>query len=308
MALKHTARWLTAKITGANWNDTDHEVDADGMTLAGSSATPVSAAAGKIKLWARSVAGRLMPAFVDEVGTPVTLQPHVGRNKIAAWIPVGSGNNLITVIGGAAISGTVTARGMNANSYFESVRRAGYVGAATAGSTINPRAASFIGCRGNAENVGGFHVIMRFGCSDAATVAGARSFAGLRDSTSAIGNINPSTLQNIIGVGSDGGETTLSIMHNDGAGTATKIPLGDDFPDHTLSVDMYELVLYCPPNASYVGYQVRRLNTGHMAEGTITTDLPSPTTFLAWTLFRNNGPTALACAVDFSSIYTETDS
>lgn len=148
---------------------------------------------------------------------------------------------------------------------------------------------------------------MRFGCSDAATVADARSFYGFRDTAGNTGNVNPSTLLNIIGMGTDAGEANFSIMHNDGSGTATKIPLGSDFPDHTLSVDVYELALFAPPNASFVNYQVTRLNTGNVATGTITTDLPSNTTFLAWQMYRSNNTTALAVGVDLMRVYIETE-
>jgi len=99
---------------------------------------------------------------------------------------------------------------------------------------------------------------------DVATVARA---------TGLIANVDPSTLVNIIGVGCDAGETTLSMMHNDGAGTATKVALGANFPANTQSVDVYELVLYCDPNGSVVGYRVTRLNTGHTTSKPQASDL-----------------------------------
>lgn len=146
---------------------------------------------------------------------------------------------------------------------------------------------------------------MRFGCSDAATVASARTFVGLVGTTSVLGNADPSSNTNIIGVGTDSGDTTLSIMSNDGTGTATKVALGANFPDHTLSTDVYDLVLFAPPNTSSVNWQITRLNTGDTASGTITADLPAGTQLLAPQFWRNSGPTALAVGIDFVGGYFE---
>jgi hypothetical protein len=72
-------------------------------------------------------------------------------------------------------------------------------------------------------------------------------------------------------------------------------------------VDVYEVVFFCPPNGSDVKYRVERVNTGHVATGTLTTDLPSSTTFLSPQLWRNNGATALAVGVDLFGMFTETE-
>jgi hypothetical protein len=75
---------------------------------------------------------------------------------------------------------------------------------------------------------------------------------------------------------------------------------------------MYELVLFAPPSSNNtVYYEVTRLNTGHVASGTLTgtagTALPSSTTLLCFNSFRSNNATALAVGIDFASTYLETD-
>lgn len=44
---------------------------------------------------------------------------------------------------------------------------------------------------------------------------------GLYSAAADIGNVNPSTLLNMVGIGFDSGQTTLRLLRNDGSGAAT---------------------------------------------------------------------------------------
>jgi hypothetical protein len=269
-------------------------------------ATP-SLPSGAVVMFGRSVAGRILPAFVGPSGLDSILQPSFARNKIGIWMPIGNATTVPLANGIAAPTGTGTARNVATTNLFTSMRRIGYVSAGTAGSSNGGRLAVLQFWRGNGPGLGGFTLIVRFGVSDAATVANARMFVGMCASTGVLANAEPDTFTNIIGVGCKAGETTLSMYHNDGAGTATPIALGANFPSQTLSTDAYELALFCPPNGANVQYRVERLNTAHVATGTITTDLPANTQLLAPQLWRNNGATALAVGIDLMGLYIETD-
>ena len=50
-------------------------------------ATPSAPAANGLNLFSRSIGGRIMPVFMGPSGLDATLQPSIGRNKIAMWIP-----------------------------------------------------------------------------------------------------------------------------------------------------------------------------------------------------------------------------
>ncbi len=50
-----------------------------------------------------------------------------------------------------------------------------------------------------------------------------------------------------------------------------------------------------------------RLNTGDVASGSLTADLPVNNQLMAPHFWRNNGTTALAVAIDVASLYIETD-
>lgn len=266
-------------------------------------ATPVSG----LTTYAKNLGGRQMFAQKGKSGVDYSFQPFVARNKVTL-LQANGNSTAFTLIGAATptAGGTATARNVATTSFFTWLRRIGYVSATTNNASCGLRQAVLQFGLGNGANRGGFHFIARFGISDATLVAGARLFVGLTSSTGALGNADPSTFTNIIGVGLDAADTTLQIMHNDGAGAATKINLGASFPEST-NTDFYELALYCPPNSSTVLYEVVNLSTGVEIMGTISTNLPLNTQLLTWQLWRHNVATGQAVGLDISSIYLETD-
>jgi hypothetical protein len=274
-----------------------------------------SPSAGSLLFGTADFSGMGMPFVKNSLGETLVMQPHIGFRKLGMITAAGNSTTIQTIgIVSPTITsavGTSTARNVSTGNVFNAARRIGYVSAATAGSSAGARVNVAQFFRGNAANLGGFFISTCFGISDAAYVSGSRLFAGLYSGTAVIGNVNPSTLTGIIGVGADAGETTLSIMHNDGSGTATKIDTG--MPANTVNIDWYQLLLYCPPNHNKVYYQMIRVdNSGAVsffpasARGEISTDLPDATQMLAWQLWRNNGATASAVGIDFGTLYTET--
>lgn len=131
-----------------------------------------------------------------------------------------------------------------------------------------------------------------------------RMFIGLYSAASDIGNVNPSTLLNMVGIGFDSGQTTLRLLRNDGSGAATAVDFGAGFPT-TGSQVLYELILSPEPNGSDIRYRIERLNSGDLAEGVLTTDLPVATQFLTPHFWLNNGTTAAAVELAVISLYAE---
>lgn len=130
---------------------------------------------------------------------------------------------------------------------------------------------------------GGFRYICDFNISDTAYSAGCQQFYGLAGQTTDLtyGGVSGtlvSTLTNIIGVGSENGDTNLQVFHNDATGTATKVDLGIDFPANrtagAISTTVYSITLYNAPMSTDVLYRVVNNETGAIAEGTISTNLP----------------------------------
>ena len=249
-------------------------------------------------------------------GKGITLQPHLVRNKVRYWNATSGANNVPGIDGilPPTALGTATARTLAATNRFTRMARMGYVSVATApgfaGHYNNATNMNLVTI-GNGAGEGGFHLVSRFGCSDPATVAGARQFAGLSNPTAAPTNVEPSTLINTIGVGHGAADTNLKLYYG-GSAAQAPIDLGANFPANTLSVDMYELALFASPNNQDVGYRVENLRTGSVAEGVIPnttpgTTLPLNTAFMGWRIWRCNNATALACAVDVVAFSVETD-
>lgn len=268
--------------------------------------SPSTPATGLIT-YSRDVGGRNMFSQLGKSGVYYSFQPHIARNKIYLYSANGNATTS-TVVGGTAptTNGTATTRTLATTNRFTWFRRVGFVSATTNNSSCGIRNTALQYGIGNLSGVGGFHFIARFGISDATLSTAARLFVGMTSSTTVLGNGDPSTLTNIIGVGMDAADSTLQIMHNDGTGTATKINLGASFPEST-NTDMYELVLFCAPNGLEVSYQVTNLSTGVETRGDILTNLPLNTQLLTWQLWRHNSTTGVAVGLDVSSVYIETD-
>lgn len=131
---------------------------------------------------------------------------------------------------------------------------------------------------------GGFRYICSFAISDSSYNAGCRQFFGMAGVTTDLtytDTILVSSMQNIIGIGSDALDANLQVFTNDTTGSATKIDLGSNFPANrtsgSASTTIYQIQIYNPVGSSSVYYRVNNLETGNSAEGTLTTDLPALT-------------------------------
>ena len=291
------------------------EIDNGDLTL-GVNAAPVAPPANFTKLFARSIANRILPASVGPAGLDSVLQPALFRNRIGYWSPAGNSTTNPTALGFAGLTtvGTATARNVTTTNMATRSRRLGYVSAATAGAVAGNycTVGQFtLGVSGTV-NFGGFFQVHRFVVSDAAAVSGARMFVGMSSNLATPANAEPSTLTNCIGVAQLSTSNNLQIVYG-GSAAQTPFDLGANFPANTLSADLYELALFCPPGIkNTVYYRLERLNTGQVAEGTLTaatpgTQLPANTTLLAPRAWRSNNATLLAVGLDVVQYYVETD-
>lgn len=224
-----------------------------------------------------------------------------GSNLKLVW--EGSNAAAVTSYGGTlTFTGTATLRTPASTNSFTRKKRSGIVGAAVAASLATMRVTAGVNSFwfGNNTNLGGFIHKSTFGCSDAATVAGARQFAGMRNAAPT--NIEPASDANNVGVGHGAADTNLK-MYWAGSTAQTPVDLGVNFPVNTLSADIYQLILYQPAkDNTRILYQVTRLNTGHIATGVLTgttgTQLPATTTSLSPAVWRSNNASALAVGLD----------
>jgi hypothetical protein len=224
------------------------------------------------------------------------------RRSYAEWQPVAAATTISSFALATAVDGAVSGATHTSANILTSSKRTIFTSAAAAGAAAGTRGTGRFLWRGNATGLGGFYLVFRGGIET--FQSGQRFFMGLLGFTSVIGNVDPSMLTDMIGVGIDAGQTTLRLFRNDAAGTATAIDLGANFP-MTGSQDLYELALACEPNGSNIAYRVERLNDGSVATGTLSTDLPTNTVFLAPHLNVNTAAGTSAVAVSLVSMYCE---
>lgn len=214
--------------------------------------------------------------------------PDLQRYSLYAWRPTPNGwygfSTPVTV--GTADNQSPSFTG---NDFIKAVRQRRLSGA-TAGSSAVFLEGSF-----RQTSVGdGFFFSMKFGNEDVAPVADARLFAGLTG-LGTIGNVNPSTLLRMIGVGANSGDTNLQFMHNDSVGTAVKVDLGSNFPANSIATDLYCFQMYNVPGVHSVWYRLINISTKVETAWTeVTTELPGTNFPLIPHCWRNNGTTALA--------------
>jgi len=187
----------------------------------------------------------------------------------------------------------------------------------TAGST-NSTVGIIFGNSGVVHTVGlGFRFVGSWIFSDQSSggtnwfVPGARQFVGLATSPTLLGissTVTVDSLTNIIGIGSDATDVNLQIFHNAGAGTATKIDLGVNFPANktgaVLNGEAYQLELYNEFGANTVKYRVRKLSDGTQVTGTISTNLP--TASLGPQIVRTSGATSQNVSIDVIQLTANT--
>jgi hypothetical protein len=255
-------------------------------------------------------AGQLVVVNALETGLEFQPEPDPPETFITKkMICLFKGNGTIGVTamlignGQATMSGTTNAniQGTNTNfrTQFPRCSSTTGVGANTAAGF---RTTNNMVYRGDVAGRGGFTLKARFATSTA--IANQRLFVGLNGPVGAIsGAVNASTLTNIIAMAMDAADANYSIMHNDGAGAATVIPLGAGFPKNTTAV--YEFELTALPNASSVDYLVTNLETGATASGNISTNLPASNLFLELQTMIGPGATIAAAAIDHVYILLE---
>jgi hypothetical protein len=276
-------------------------VGTDGGDLIIAAGTPTTPAADKVKISASTVGGGPLFQVTDPDGFTAQMQPWFGTKRVLASQAQANATGQ-SLIGMAAlsVSGTPTARAMSTASFLGPMPRLGAVSPASSGSVCGVRLGVLQIYRGDAAARGGFRLVLQWNTSDAVLVTDARMFAGVIASASAPTDVEPSTLSNLIGVGCNGGDTTMQL-YAAGAVAQSRTDLGANFPVNTTSIDVYRLHLYCPPNGADVRWQLDRLNSGHTTSGTISNaaNLPASTTLLGAQVYRTNNATAAACAVDW---------
>jgi hypothetical protein len=137
---------------------------------------------------------------------------------------------------------------------------------------------------------------------------GMRAFFGLTDTApTAPTNIDPttSTTPGKIGMAISASTGNWSLVNNITGTSPTVLALGANYPVDVST--MYEFILFAKPNDTVVKYRITNMTTGAQTTGSLSTNIPSSTTFLGRTCWATNNATAAAVAWDLSRFSLESD-
>lgn len=291
----------------------DVEIEGGQLRLRVPATAPSTPAADGIKLYAKNFGGRLMPGVKGPSGQATVLQPHIGRNSISYAQPILGGATPSAVGIVLTATGTAAVASWASTSLHTKLPRSNYqvtVAATTAVAGWRYASVRFtIGNNNSTDGAGGFHYVCMWGPSTGVSTTTNRAFVGMANTTGAPTDVEPSSITNIVGMGWDAADTNIQIMHR-GTGAVTKIDLGASFPVPTANnTEVYELSMFSPANTTTqtVGYRVQNMATGDIAEGTITTNLPTTTTALAPRGWMSVGGTSSVIGIALMKLYVETD-
>ncbi len=283
------------------------DVQSGGLQLA-TQTDPAAPAANNLRIYAKDIAGRVMPKWVGPSGVDTPFQANLGFNRVALSAPTGTTNCSTGATGIGSTStgaGTCTVPALAATNLLTSVRRLSFSTGNTAGTVSYQRQSQLQVWRGNTAGVGGFFYTIRFGLSTLAT--GNRAFIGLSSSIANPTNVDPTTSATIgrVGLAINSNTGNWNFVNN-AVGTAPTVTgLGASFPVNT--TDLYELILFSAPNGSTIGWRVTNISTGAQTSGSASTNIPANTVFLAPQFWITNNATNAAAILDFSGWYLESD-
>lgn len=279
-SVRITGQGLTATILG-----TEYIFATTGLVLC-TSATP---AAARTTLQITEPTAALVGSYDDLVFPGLAMG---GKWAYLSWHPLTTTS--IWAIGSipVATAGTVSTPDRASTNYRTQQSRAVVTGSASAGQVAQIRSSlSNVVFRGSSAGQGGWFLKYTFATETA--VSGSRFLCGLRAGTTIASGTQPSSLTDCVFIGNDAADTNLQIMHNDSAGTCTKIDLGSSFPANTANT-VFTLYLFAEPNGSAIYYEVRRRDSAAVASGTLSSNLPTAATHMNVMQWGDNNATAAA--------------
>lgn len=274
-------------------------------------AEPAAAAADTLKMYAKKVAGRMLPKITGPNGIDTIMQVGLSGNSVFMVAPA-SGTTAPTAWGGTlTTAATMSLQQTIASSNpWQATARKRFQTSTTAGNLSGMRTAYTQWFRGNAAGFGGFFFRAQFGQN--INLNGAQCFVGLCASTGALAATAGAVaaLVNMIGVGYDTTDASTGnwqLFRNDGSGTATKVDLGANAARNT--THGYDLIIFCPPGAATeIFVRIVNLHNGAtVLDTSYTTDIPAVNTGMAFKAEVNNGAVAAAANLEVAKVYIETD-
>lgn len=282
------------------------------LTMRGVTTEPSAPAADTLHIYAKSVAGRMVPKWKAPSGIDTSFQPSLGFNTVQLWTPsltstgVGFGNVW------PAGTGTFSKPTLSASTYGQ-LRRSRFANVATTANQILGLTASTAAqipsfWRGNTPGNGGFFMQTRFSTDLVPASGTVRLFVGLTSMTTGV-VASDTVTGNVAGLShiTTDGLTTMAFMTRNNVTTTRAtftVPA-------IASGNAYDFTMYAKPNDTVIYYRLVNLLTGlTIVDSSTGTTLPINTAFMGPQVQMSNGTantTANTVAIGINKIYIESD-
>ena len=272
-----------------------------GVELQAITAEPAATAVGRLRLYAKNIAGRMMLKLIGPSGLDYSLQAALWANTPFRWsntaVTAGVWENTV-----GAAAGTFTRALPTTTNVYTAIPRSRWANVVTTlNQVLGQRNTEAIFFRGAAAGQGGFFFMVRGGFD--VWTNGSRFFAGMHTATTVI-SADPSALNNTVGFCVDAADNGLISFLTRGT-AATKVTTGMTI----VSNKGYDFYIFCAANSSQYTWRIVDLTTGTEASGIATLTLPTNTTMMTAGFLASNAAltTVTATQVGCSKIYVETD-
>jgi hypothetical protein len=281
------------------------EVSGGNLKLLGTS-DPAAPTSGLL-LYAKAIAGRVLPKVIGPSGVDTVLQTGLHGNSIFLMAP---SNSTIapTIIGGAITAlATISHQQTFASANpWQATRRTRFQTTAVAANTSGVRTIYGQWSLGNAVGFGGFFFRAQLGMN--INLNGGQKFCGMSFAATAIAG-EPSGLVNMCGMGYDAVDVSTGnwkFMRNDGTGSAIKVDLGVNAARNTN--DGYDLIMYAKPNAAELFVRIVNIHSGvTVLDTSYTTDIPAANVPMTFKCEVRNGAVAAFDNIEIAKAYIESD-
>ncbi len=247
-------------------------------------------------------AGIVRPAFRRSAGPIRRLQTRLSEFNTVFWIPIYGGT--LTTGNGLALTatGTAAAGARSTSTLAQRLQRIEFTAAASASAAAGWRVGT--GSWGWEMGVDGFTQFLRWSPLTG-VIASQRLCAGM-SSTASHTDVEPSTLTNCAFFAADSADANLQFMHNDAAGTCTKIDTGIPVPAADRDA-VYDSIIHCDPSGTTLKFKITNLVTGTSYENeTGTTNLPASGTGMSHYGYSSVGGVSNVTGISFHGCVIET--
>jgi hypothetical protein len=292
------------------WNPTTNDLTLGGtdtgITIKGITTEPSAPAADNLHLYAKKIAGKMIPKMKGPSGLDSPLQVALWQNNWVLWEPssatAGAWQGTVSTVTSA---GTFSVGAPATTNLYTVQPRGRYANVVTTTNQIlgirhsaNPT--FFLG---NTAGQGGFFFFCRMGFD--VWTNGGRMFVGLTaNAAGATVSADPSSNNNTVGFCIDAADNGLISFLMRGT-TATKTSTGFT----VVSNRGYDLFMWAAPNSTTVNWRIIDTVAGTEASGSTSTNAPAVNTNMGPNVLAGNAAltTVTAIQMGINRLYIETD-